>query len=162
MWTDQEKPILEKIKKLRQLPDEQRASATRALALQVRQLPKGMNKVRLAEALASLSTEGDFGHDTLQEVATTLADALRENPSKVIRILKDGQPPPERGPNPAPPYVELAELARYEHVDVKLDDPEYAAALALVDADQKKREQADFTLSDLQGRVGRLARCAAR
>jgi hypothetical protein len=39
-----------------------------------------MNKVKLANGLASLSTEGDFGHDTLQEVATTLAGALREYP----------------------------------------------------------------------------------
>ena len=34
----------------------------------------------LALHLASLSTEGDFGRETLQEVANTLTDALREKP----------------------------------------------------------------------------------
>jgi hypothetical protein len=51
--------------------------------------------------LAGLSTEGDFGHETLQEVATTLAAALKEQPTEG----KSGEVPR--------PYIELAEMARY-------------------------------------------------
>lgn len=73
VWTSQEKPIFEQIRTLRQLPDDTRARVTKDLALQIRQLPAGENKVQLALDLANLSTEGDFGHDTLEEVTTTLA-----------------------------------------------------------------------------------------
>ena len=78
--TPQEKTIADQIKGLRQLPDDVRARTTKEFALSIRQLPLTPNKLRLAKALANLSTEGDFGHDTLQEVATTLADALRNPP----------------------------------------------------------------------------------
>src|SRR5215471_11804828 len=78
--TEQEKSIAGRLSGLRQLADSDRVGATRQLALEIRRLPATANKVRLATALSSLSTEGDFGHDTLQEVATTLADALREQP----------------------------------------------------------------------------------
>src|ERR1017187_2629783 len=103
-WTAQEKPIYAQIHNLRNLPDDVRARTTKELALQIRELPATANKLRLANGLANLSTEGDFGHDTLQEVATTLADTLRQ------------QPPPEDKDQPAGAYVELATLVRYEHV----------------------------------------------
>src|ERR1700683_3474075 len=80
VWSDQEKPIVEQIRGLRKLDDTVRARTTKDLALQIRQLPVVPNKLRLAGALAGLSTEGDFGRDTLQEVTTTLASALREQP----------------------------------------------------------------------------------
>src|SRR5271169_6981887 len=76
VWSPQEKPIAEQIHGLRQLPDDVRARTTKELALQIRQLPASPNKLRLAVKLANLSTEGDFGHQTLQEVATTLAGTL--------------------------------------------------------------------------------------
>jgi peroxiredoxin len=91
-----------------------------------------------------LSTEGDFGHEMLQEVATTLAAALREQPIPA----KNGQPPS--------PYIELAELARYEHVQASLDDPQYAAAVSKIEADNVRREQADFTLTELGGKTWTL------
>lgn len=144
VWTDQEKPILEKIRALRSMPDEPRALATKELAVQIRQLPAGTNKVRLAFSLATLSTEGDFGHDTLQEVATTLSGALREDP----------WPATPKGP-PAP-YIELAELIRYEHVEGSLDDPQYTAAMERLDADDLRHQQANFTLTDLQGKTWSL------
>src|ERR1700678_397787 len=68
IWSDQEKPIVDQLHGLRKLPDDVRARTTRDIALQIRQLPVTPNKLRLAGGLASLSTEGDFGHDTLQEV----------------------------------------------------------------------------------------------
>src|SRR5438034_11751463 len=78
--TDQEKAIVEKISGLRKLDDDVRAQTTKQLALQIRQLPVTPGKVSVALDLASLSTEGDFGRDTLQEVTNTLASALRERP----------------------------------------------------------------------------------
>ena len=70
VWSEQEKPIVEQIRGLRKLDDTVRARTTKDLAAQIRQLPVVPNKLRLAGALANLSTEGDFGRDTLQEVTT--------------------------------------------------------------------------------------------
>ncbi|HTZ33754.1 MAG TPA: TlpA disulfide reductase family protein [Methylomirabilota bacterium] len=140
VWTEQEKPILEKVRTLRKLPDDQRGRTTKELALKIRQLEPGMNKLRLAVGLAHLSTEGDFGQDTLQEVATTLANALKEHP-----LPATPKGPPE-------PYVELASLVRYERVNAALDDPQYAAAMKQLEAEDIRRQEADFTLADLSGR----------
>ena len=78
--TKAESQIREQISHLRGLPDDVRARTTKQLALDIRALPKTPAKLNLANGLANLSTEGDFGKETLQEVATTLADALREQP----------------------------------------------------------------------------------
>jgi len=56
------------------------------------------------------------------------------------------------GNQPAQPYVELAMLVRYEHVQASLDDPQFAAALARIDADNETRRNLNFTLTDLQGK----------
>jgi peroxiredoxin len=135
--TPQEQAILTEI---RGLPDDVRAQTTRRLALQIRQLPSVPNKLGLANALSSRATEGDFGHDTLQAVATTLAQSLDEI-----------SPPEDKG-QPAFPYVELATLVRYEHVDASVKSPQFAAALAQLDAADAARAQADFTLTDLAGK----------
>jgi peroxiredoxin len=150
IWSDQEKPILEQMRTLRKLPEGQRAHTTKQLALQIRKLPAGPNKVRLANNLANLSTEGDLGKDTLQEVATTLADSVREQPV----------PPGKNGP--AMPYVELAELVRYEHVQVALDDLQFAAAMSKVEADDLRHQQADFVLADLNGKKWALKELRGR
>jgi peroxiredoxin len=144
IWNNREKPIADQISGLRALPDDERARATKNLAIAIRQLPLTPNKLRLANSLAMLSTEGDFGHDMLQEVATTLAAALREQPLKAEK----GQPPQ--------PYVELAELVRYEHVQATLDDPQFTGAVAKIEADNERRDQADFTLTDLGGKTWTL------
>ena len=143
-WTTEEKPIYDQIRHLRDLPDDVRARTTQQLALKIRPLPVTPTKLILANALANLSTEGDFGHDTLQDVATTLADALRERPV------------PQGKAGPAAPYVELAELVRYEHVEASLDDPQFAAAMSKLETDDANRQNADFTLSDLRGKVWTL------
>ncbi|MGA2369901.1 MAG: TlpA disulfide reductase family protein [Candidatus Korobacteraceae bacterium] len=139
-WSAQEKPIFDQIKTLRSLPDDARAHTTKDIALEIRALPATPNKLRLAVYLASRATEGDFGHDTLQEVTTTLAEALRQ------------QPPPDEKGQPAGAYAELAELVRYEHVQASSDAPQYKAAMAKLEADDQRRQQADFTLTDLQGK----------
>jgi peroxiredoxin len=144
VWSSQERPIAEEIRGLRELPDEVRARTTQDLALKIRQLSKTANKPLLANALASLSTEGDFGHDTLQEVATTLADSLQE------------QPVPENHGQPASPYIELAQLVWFEHIEASLDDPQFTAAMTKIEADDVHRQDADFTLMDLHGKLWRL------
>jgi peroxiredoxin len=144
VWSEQEKPIVDQLHGLRKLPDEIRGQKNKYLARQIRQLPAVPNKVRLAEGLASRATEGDFGRDNLQEVTTTLADALRE------------QPQPDVKGEPAAAYMELAELERYEHMQVSLDVSAYKAAMAKLVIDDQHREQADFTLTDLQGKTWQL------
>ncbi len=144
VWSAQEKPIYDQIHGLRQLSDDVRGGVTKQLALQIRQLPVTPNKLQLAVGLANLSTEGDFGHDTLQEVATTLADTLRQ------------QPAPDDHGQPAAAYSELAQLVRYEHVQASLDVPQFKAAMAKLEADDQRRQQANFTLTDLEGKTWSL------
>src|SRR5690349_10894680 len=133
VWSDQEKPIVEQIRTLRKLDDTVRARTTKELALQIRQLPVVPNKLKLAGALANLSTEGDFGRDTLQEVTTTLASALRE------------QPPAGKPGQPNDLYISLASLVRYEHMQAQCDDPQFSEALSKLEAADTARQHADFT-----------------
>jgi len=139
VWSEQEKPIVEQIRTLRSVPDNQRGAVTKDLAIKIRQLPITPNKLRLASGLANLSTEGDFGHDTLQEVATTLAEALRE------------QPQPDKDGQPASAYMTLAQLVRYEHVQTTLETPALSQATKNLEAADQLRQQANFTLLDLDG-----------
>jgi peroxiredoxin len=139
VWSAQEQPIVDQIKGLRKLDDTVRARTTKQLALQIRQLPVVPNKLKLAGALALLSTEGDFGRGTLQEVTTTLASAVRE------------QPPAGKPGRPDDLYMWLASLVRYEHMQAQSDNPQFAEALSKLEAADAVRQKVDFTLSDLQG-----------
>ena len=141
MWSADEKPLADQIHGLRALPDDVRASTTRDLALKIRLLPTTDNKLRIAMALAGLSTEVDFGIEALTAVATTLAETLRAKPV-----------PPGKNGEPAGPYLQLATLARYEHVPVTLDDPQFAQAMARLEADDRRREHPEFALRDLAGK----------
>ena len=138
--SDDVKAIETKLGGLRALPDDERAVATKDLALQIRKLAQGTTKVQLASGLGNLATEGDFGRDTLQEVTDTLAQALAEVPA------------PAQNGQPAFPYIQLAQLSRYEHMKVTLKAKDYDAALAKVDANDATRSKADFTLTDLTGK----------
>ena len=140
VWSDQEKPIVDQLSNLRKLDDTTRARTTKDLALRIRQLPVVPNKLGLAGALSNLATEGDFGQDTLQEVATTLALALNEQSAPRNK---------EGGPNHH--YLELAELVRYEHMKAESNNPQFAEAMAKLAAADSARQNADFTLSDLEG-----------
>jgi len=172
VWSAEEKPLADQIHGLRAIPDDVRARTTKDLALKIRQLPATENKLRLAVGLANLSTEGDFGYDTLQQVATTLAETLKDHPLPWPEQKKvesgSGKPTsadatagniPARQPprEPAEPYVELASLVRYEHVEASLDDEQFRAAMARLEADDRKRERADFTLKDLTGKAWMLS-----
>ena len=155
VWSADEKPIADQIHGLRGLADDVRVGATKDLALKIRKLPPTENKLRLAVGLAGLSTEGDFGHDTLQEVATTLADTLRERPVPWPEPEKsEASKSDDTGATRAPayPYVELATLVRYEHVVASLEDEQYLAAIKRLEADDLKRQHPEFTLTDLTGK----------
>jgi peroxiredoxin len=136
-FADQEKAIAQQIRNLRQTPDDQRAVLTRKLALDIRNLPMSAGKVRLATGLANLSTEGDFGHDTLQEVTNTLA-----------AVIQESEP---TGKADALPYEEIARLVRYEGTQTSLKSPKYLAAMADLESMDRVRGNTDFTLTDLQG-----------
>jgi peroxiredoxin len=158
VWSADEKPFADQIHGLRGLADDVRAGTTKDLALKIRKLPATENKLRLAVGLAGLSTEGDFGHNTLQEVATTLAETLRERPVPWAKPKSsDAGSNAAAAREPAYPYIELATLVRYEHVEASLNsnnnDEQFRAAMARLKADDRKREHLDFTLKDLSGKT---------
>lgn len=133
------KAIDQEILKLRDLPDDVRPHAIKDLALRIRQQPNRY-AVALASNLAIDATEAS-GRDTLQEVTTTLADALRKSPTL---DASDSA------------WRRLAELARHYHMQVSLDDPRYRAAISELQADDQHRSEADFTLADIQERKWNL------
>jgi thiol-disulfide isomerase/thioredoxin len=143
LLSKQEEGIQQQVRGLRSLPDDTRAVTTKQLATEIRQLPAGTNKLMLALALSGLSTEGDFGRDTLLTVATTLVKAIEEQRQITA---------PKKENALAGAYSELARLVRYEHVPISVDDPDFAAALAKMESDDRIRQEADFTLQDLQGK----------
>ena len=132
-FPDQEKAISAELGKIRSLPDAEWTKAVAQIARQVQQLPQGPGKHSLIGRFGNLVTEGDAGHETLQIVAAAMADVLQESPDPQLEGT-------------------LARLARYEHVDVSLHTPGYREALAKLDANDRQRQQTDFTLSDLSGR----------
>lgn len=138
--------IEDQLDKLRSLPDDKRPGATIQLAHAVQALPAGGPKLSLADALSNLVTEGDQGIDALQAVADTLAKSLTETP--IPATVNDRIPIP---------YMNLARLARYEHVKVTLGDPIYAQALEVLAANDADIEKADFTLEDLHNKPWTLS-----
>ncbi|MDP9049472.1 MAG: TlpA family protein disulfide reductase, partial [Acidobacteriota bacterium] len=141
-----EASIKEQIGGLRDLSDVERPAATTKIAMDIRTLPAGMPKLKLADAVTHLSTEGDPGHDTLQAVADTLAQSLKETP---LPLTKDG--------NPAMPYMDLAKLVRYEGVKTDFDDPMLTQAADVLVANDGEAQKADFTLKDLNGKKWTLS-----
>jgi hypothetical protein len=119
-WSPGEKLLADELKGLRSLDDDVRAKATKGLALKIRGLPRGADKLRLASNLTSLSTEGDYGLDTLQAVATTLSDALREHPVPWTEPGAVGTAKFDDASLPPYAYRQLAQLVRYEGVRVSL------------------------------------------
>lgn len=160
-WSADEKPLADQIDGLRGLGDDVRAEATKDLALKIRKLPPTANKLRLAVGLAGLSTEGDFGHNTLQEVAMTLAETLRERPVPWAEPkASDAGSNAAATRGPAFPYIELATLVRYEHVETLAaitNDEQFRAAMARLEADDRKREHPEFALKDLSGKTWTFA-----
>jgi peroxiredoxin len=135
-----ESSIGNELKTLRSVPTAQRPAATAKIALEIRELPAGLPKLKLADSLTHLSTEGDPGHETLQAVADTLAQSLAETSVSA----KNDQVPM--------PYNDLAKLVRYEHVTTKLNDPLLEKAKQALVQNDAEIQKADFTLKDLHGK----------
>ncbi|HEV7610362.1 MAG TPA: TlpA disulfide reductase family protein [Steroidobacteraceae bacterium] len=157
-WSAREMPLAEKMDGLRGLPNDIRGATTKALAFQIRRLPKSGNKLRLATSLAGLSTEGDFGHDTLRQVARTLALAVRERAMPWVEPTESDAGNFLEALMPAYAYRELAQLVRYENVEISMNgDEHYRAALAQLATDDRRREHPDFALKDLADKAWRLS-----
>lgn len=137
--------IQDKIAKLRSMPDAERAKITKQLALAIRALPASMDRAFTASSLTNLATEGDFGRDTLQEVTTTLSQAVADVES------------PSRAKELEMAYEQLAALKTYEGMTVNLTSEEFQAALAKQAETDAKRAKADFTLKDIQGKTWTLS-----
>ncbi|HWB32256.1 MAG TPA: TlpA disulfide reductase family protein [Acidobacteriaceae bacterium] len=135
------KQIEKGIETLRAQPDDKRPAVTAQLAMQIRDVPPGLDKLKLADALTHLSTEGDPGQQTLQAVADTLAEALLEAPQAQ-----------DKHGDPAEPYMALAKLVRYEGVTTTLNDPQLKQAEQMLAANDADAAKADFTLKDLKGK----------
>jgi len=135
-----EASIGKQLQGLRGVPDPQRPAATIQIAKDIRTLPAGLPKLKLADGLTHLATEGDPGREALQTVADTLALALSESPLPA----KDDRPPM--------PYMDLAKLARYEQIATDFKDPLLTKADEILAADDADVEKADFTLKDLNGK----------
>ena len=135
-----ESAINKQLGNLRSLSADQRPAATVKLASDIRALPAGQLKVKLADALAHLVTEGDQGADALQAVGEELSQALSESPVPA----KNDQPPM--------PYMDLARLVRYENVTTPLADPLYVKAGQILAANDEDIQKADFTLKDFNGK----------
>jgi len=135
-----ESSLRKQLEGLRAVPDAQRPAATTQIAMNIRTLPAGIVKLKLADSLTHLSTEGDPGHATLQAVADTLAQALKESPL------------PEKNDVPAMPYGDLAKLQRYEGVTTDFADPLLTKASDILAANDADVQKADFTLKDLKGK----------
>ncbi|HEX4311961.1 MAG TPA: TlpA disulfide reductase family protein [Acidobacteriaceae bacterium] len=135
----------DRLRNLRSLSDAQRPAATVQLATDIRALPPSMDKVKLADTLAHLVTEGDQGQDTLQAVADTLRQSLAETPV-----------PPKKS-EPPMPYMDLANLVRYEGAKEEFNDPLYAKAQQTLIDDDAQIAKSDFTLKDLHGKKWTLS-----
>jgi peroxiredoxin len=135
-----ESSITNQLKTLRGVPAAQRPSATIKIAEDIRTLPPGLPKLKLADGLSHLATEGDPGQQALQSVADTLSQALSESPL------------PAKGEQPPMPYMDLAKLVRFEHVTTDLKDPLLTKADQILAVNDAEIEKADFTLKDLHGK----------
>jgi len=145
LHADNTSKIEDHMRNLRSLSDAQRPAATVQLAQEIRELPPGMQKIKLADSLAHLVTEGDQGQDTIQAVADTLRQSLSETPV-----------PSKKGETPMP-YMDLARLVRYEGVKEDLNDSLYAKAQQALADDEAQIAKADFTLKDLKGKKWTLS-----
>jgi peroxiredoxin len=133
-----ETAILERMRKLRDLPDAERAKAVLELAQAIQNLPKGA-KANWASSLANLATEGDNGADALTAVAAALGQGIQESAPS------------------ARAYIELAQLIRYEHTRAPFSDPSLDAADAVLALRERVHQEAGFTLTGMDGKTYSLA-----
>jgi len=122
------------------IPEAQRPAAIMQAAKDIRSLPAGSGKVKLADALFHVATVGEAGRDAIQATADTLVQTLTETPQ------------PEKDGIPAPLYMDLAKLVRYGGMTTSLNDSELAKAAAVLAANDADVAKADFTLKDMNSK----------
>lgn len=130
--------VASQIRTLRSLPLAIRPKLIFELAQDILKLAPGFSKLKLADTLTQLATEGDAGNEVLQAVADTLANALMETP---VRADEGYQIPR--------PYVDLASLVRYEGVVAAVNHPLFVEAMQMLANNDAEIEKVDFTLKDL-------------
>jgi thiol-disulfide isomerase/thioredoxin len=135
-----ESSITDQLNKLRSLSTAERPAATVQLATDIRTLPPGLPKLKLADALSHLATEADPSQETLQAVAQTLSQALAESPL------------PEKKDQPPMPYMDLARYVRYANVTTDMNDLRLTQAEKILADNDADIAKADFTLKDLHGK----------
>ncbi len=134
---DAEKAIESDLRKLRSLPDDEWVKSVASAAARIHALPAGPAKESLLGSLGNLCTEGDAGQQTLQLIASTMEDVLRTSPQSNIA-------------------QQLAMLVNYEHVKASSDSPKFRSTLAQLEEEDRKRQNANFTLPDLSGKTWSL------
>jgi peroxiredoxin len=156
-WSAAERPLNERLSKLRAVPDEERGKAIVQLAQGVSALPVSPNKLRLATLLASESTEGDYGQLVTQAAADTLSMALEQSVQPFIPLpATPGEFREEL--MPAYAYQTLASMVRYEHVSTAIAaDIHLGKELRRLQLLDDRRQRLDFSLKDLDGKVWRLS-----
>jgi peroxiredoxin len=115
----------------------ERTLAIGQLARQIRTFSGCAEKAVLASELADAAD--DAPDETLREIATTWAEALKGCP-----VESDVG------------YLQLARLVLDSHMKASPDDPRLTAAMAAIDAEDREIEEADFTLTDLHGKAWAL------
>ena len=147
--------IAKRIGGMRGLPtDADRAKLVLEVTPQIRALPAGSGKLSLIRGLAGVATEGDLGKEALTAVATTMADAVREDYPAMI-AAKEPWPYGDL-------YVELAKLVRYEGIQAPAADPSLDAANALLELRERIQQESGFTLTALDGKTYTLAALKGR
>lgn len=144
------KALEETLYGLRDLADQRRAEATKALALRIRALPVSAERTKLSVALAWICTEGDPGPETIQHVATTLEQALCLD-ELLCEDLPVGSTDAVSSATTA-----LARLVHYEGAKTFLNTLRYQAELSRLLRADAQLANADFELKDLDGHVWSL------
>jgi len=135
-----ESTIVDQLKSLRSVAVAQKPAEVIKIAGEIGAFPAGDKKVQLADSLVHLVTEGDQGSDARQAAADALAKALAGSP---VAPQKDEVPMP---------YLDLANMVRYEDAAIKLDDPLYAKATQKLLDDEASIAKADFSLRDMHNK----------
>jgi len=145
LHADNVSKIEDRMRQLRSLSATERPVATVQLAGEIAALPPSKDRVMLADSLAHLVTEGDQGQATIQAVADTLRQSLTATPV----TGKKGEA--------AMPYMDMANLVRYEGAAESWDDPMYRKAQQELADEDAQIAKADFTLKDLHGKKWTLS-----
>ncbi len=141
--------IRRRISTMGNLPtDAGRAKLATQLAREIQVLPAsaGSNKVVLAQDLCHRSTSSDLGKEALAAVSGALAVALRQSSGGAYSYA----------------YLDLVSLIRYEHAPVPPPDAALEAADAVLALRQALAQEADFTLTGLDGRSYSLSALKGR